>query len=226
MQTEPDFTDSEQRRQKITSHFYKWIMFFIGLGTIMLGIATFLHYASRFDHPPLIWMVLIVFLGVTVIYFALKSVDTSNKVYVSMVLAGLNVFYFYGYLLLDTSRENYIAWLNVLCFLLVGCSLMMIFVTVLTPLPNGPRSTFRVILHILNLLVGIVVTGWSLLFGFGVLIFAGIDMLLLLPLGIVLLWALSYWIQQKMLLKQLWITSIFSLFTIALPVFIYYQYVS
>src|SRR5699024_12311119 len=100
----------------------------------------------------------------------------------------------------------------------------MIFVTVLTPLPNGRSGKVRMMLHIFNLLVGIVVVGWSFFFGFGVLIFAGFHTVLLLPFVFVLFWSLSDWIQLKMILIHMVVSFTFRFCTRALPIIIYCQY--
>src|SRR5699024_4377696 len=98
MLTEPDFDNDKQTKeqlQKTISPFYKWVMFFIGMGTIVFGMFTFLHYTSKFGDSPFVWMVLTVFLGAIVIFFGFKPFYIRNKkILVSCVLAGLNFFIF------------------------------------------------------------------------------------------------------------------------------------
>lgn len=223
-----DFGKDEQvgnQLQKTIYPYRKDLMLFTGIGTIVFGTFTFLHYTSKFAEPPFMWGVLLILLGAFATLFGFKpSFAANKKILVNCMLVGLNVFYFYGLLLLDTSIERYVTLLNILCGLLILVSLIMIFLTALKPSSNKKEMTSQKVLHIFNLLVGIVVLGWALLFTFGVLVFAGLNSILLMPLGFIAFWVLSYWIQYKMVLNHKAISIMFGCLTIVLPALILYQY--
>src|SRR5699024_11250085 len=88
--------------------------------------------------------------------------------------------------------------------------LLLIFLIALTPSSNGKIVIGRQVIHVYNLLVGLVLFGWAILFGFGILIFAGYHPMLLMPLGFILFWSLSYWIQYKMISSRRTVALIFS----------------
>jgi len=220
-----DDTQLEGQHSKKAYPYHRILLFFTGLGTILFGIFTFLHYHSKFNDSPILWLIFMILFGAIVLLFGIRlSFTPGKKVLICCVLAGLNAFYFFGFLLLDTSRERYVFWLTVLAGILMLVSLLLIFLIALTPSSNGKIVIGRQVIHVYNLLVGLVLFGWAILFGFGILIFAGYHPMLLMPLGFILFWSLSYWIQYKMISSRRTVALIFSVLTIALPLFVFYQY--
>jgi len=170
-------------------------------------------------------MLLIILLGVAIIIFSIKpAIIKNHKIIVSCVLIGLNVFYFYGLVLLDTSVERYVTWLLNLNKALAIISVIMIFLTALGPSSNEKQKPSQKLMHMVNILVGIIIVGWALIFSFGVLAFAGLHFALLIPTGAILIWILLYWIQYKTVLTHKGITIALSFLTVTLPFLIYYQY--
>ncbi|WP_017754156.1 permease prefix domain 1-containing protein [Calidifontibacillus oryziterrae] len=181
----------------------KNLLLFIGFGTIVFSLACYFHNVIMFSDNTYIVLALSILIGSMIVFAAVNPVYFSNrKIAMNVLLISLFPFYFINFLIIDTMSNWYIPLLNVLGFLLVISSIWMIFLTALKP-PTNKRvdeKTLkrRKIVHVINITIGIIAIGFSMLFSFGVLIFAGPNPVLFVPAAIIFAWGLLYWWQIKL----------------------------
>jgi hypothetical protein len=182
----------------------KGLLLFIGLGTILFSLSCYFHNLILFSDHTYITLIGSVLIAIVLVIAASNTRYFSNrKILICILLACLNPFYLINFLIIDTSENWYIPFLTILGILLVLCSIAMIFLTALK-LPtdktlNRKVETRRKIIHIIYILIGIIIIGFSLFFSYGMLIFAGLTPILLVPATVILIWGLSYSVHMKRL---------------------------
>ncbi|KAA0549814.1 hypothetical protein FZW96_00220 [Bacillus sp. BGMRC 2118] len=182
--------------------FRKELLLLIGFGSILFSFASYYHNVIMFSDNTYIILTLSVLIASSIVFAAVNPHYFRNrKVLVNILLAVLNPFYFINLLIIDTSEHWYVPILDIFGVVLVICTLVMIILTAIKT-PTHKKLTKKMakrrkIIHVVNLIIGIIVVGFSMLVTFGVLVFAGVTKELLFPAGIVFVWALLYWIQIK-----------------------------
>lgn len=207
----------EQLQQ--TMHPYrKGMMLFIGLSTILYGVLIYLHVTINYGHAPFILLTSFVFLGTAITLFSMNpAFIAERKVMLNISFALSVIFLIFTLMMLETSSEFYVSGLWYFGGLLVLLTFIMIFQTALkqSSYTNVSKKQKRIKqwLHVYNLIVGILIFGYSLIFTWAFLAFGdGVSFFfLLVPFTIISLWGLSYWLQFKLYEKKPILMILFAL---------------
>lgn len=192
-----------EQLQHSMNPFRKELMWVTGLGTITFSALTFLHMLFRFGTVHYIWLALSLVTGSVITLFAMNpSAMSGKKLLINGLLLSLNIYYIFGFIMLDTSKEWYASILNILAGILMILSIVMVFMTALKQPVTSDESKKTVrakrVLHVVNLIAGLLVIGYSIFFFFGMLFFVGLSSILLIPIGLIVGWGLIYFIQYKL----------------------------
>jgi hypothetical protein len=188
--------------QESISPYRKDVLIGLGIATIVFAVSVFLHGVIEISEPHPIWLAILFSLGVfmTIAGFY-PSVAAGRKILMAVLFFFYFPLVFIGLLIIDTTDNWYKGPLEILAGIIGLLIIISLFMTLLRS-PNAVKLDSasrkkRVLFHTINILLGIIIIPYAFLFGMGALIFGGMNPMLLLPLGLILLWSISYWAQMK-----------------------------
>ena len=193
--------------QESISPYRKDVLIGLGIASMVYAVSIFLHGVVEINEPHPIWLTMLIALGVfmTIAGFY-PSLAAGRKIVMTVLLFFYFPMIFIGLLVIDTTDKWYKGPLEILACILALLVIVSLFMTLLR---NGKAISLdkttrkkRTVYHTINILLGIVIVPFSFIFGMGVLLFGGFNSMLLIPFGLVLLWAFSYWAQIKFYQKR------------------------
>ncbi|MCM3713987.1 permease prefix domain 1-containing protein [Halalkalibacter oceani] len=191
-----------EQLQRSLFPYRKELLVLLGGGSILFAALAYLHGAVQLAEPHSLWMTIVILSGLGFLLLALFPAYMGNrKLLMNLYLAGQIPFYFLGLLIIDTGTQAYIMPLQLFGGGLILLTLTLVVLTALkTPVEkklSKKKEQKRKGVHLFNLLAGIVIVGFAGFFLAGLLIFAGLTVYMLFPLGLIVFWALSYWWQYE-----------------------------
>ncbi|WP_421383873.1 permease prefix domain 1-containing protein [Bacillus salacetis] len=188
--------------QETISPYRKDVLFGLGIASIVFAVSVFLHGVIEISEPHPVWLVVLFSLGLFMTVAGLyPSIAAGRRIMMTVMFFSYFPLIFWGLLIIDTTDNWYKSPLEILAGIIAVLIVVSLFMTLLrsgktASLDSASRKK-RVIFHTINILLGIVIIPYSFMFGLGTLIFGGMDPMLLMPFGLVLLWSFSYWGQMK-----------------------------
>jgi hypothetical protein len=180
----------------------KDVLIGLGISTVVFAVSVFLHGVIEISEPHPIWLAILFSLGVfmTIAGFY-PSIAAGRKILMTILFFFYFPLVFWGLLIIDTTDNWYKGPLEIVAGIIGLLIIISLFMTLVrsgsaVKLDSATRKK-RVIFHTINILLGIVIVPYSFIFGMGVLIFGGMNPLLLVSFGLILLWSISYWAQIK-----------------------------
>lgn len=200
--------------QESISPYRKDVLIGLGLASIIYAVSVFLHGVTHINEPHPIWLTILFSIGVFMTLSGFyPSIAAGRKILMTVLLFFYFPLLFWGLLIIDTTDKWYKGPLEILAGILAVLVIISLFMTLVrsgkTAAMDKSTKKKRMLLHTVNILLGIVMVPFSFVFGMGALLFGGYTPMLLIPLGLILLWSLSYWAQMKFYQKRLSISIVF-----------------
>jgi hypothetical protein len=216
--------------QETISPYRKELLLALGGSGILYSMSIYLHGVVEISEPHPFWLTMMMMMSLFVMVNGFyPSIMANHKIMMNTLLFLYFPFIFIGLLIVDTTDKWYKGPLNILALMMVIMVVATLFITVLRR-PNHEMVKVerkkRILFHSVNLIFGLIIISYSCVFGFGMLLFAGLTWMTLLPIGLITFWGISYWIQMKNYHKKSSIAFSFMSLTLLMMVWVVFSYMN
>lgn len=187
--------------------YQRGLLYVIGLATIALGIFMHFLFLDVFNEPSLGWLAIQLSFG-TLVTFVAMNISLLGKFYWSInslvfLTGGWNGFSYFA--VIQFPQPQTLIFTIYLAILILTCLVFVIrnsYYYSVDETTDKQDRRLKKASHAINLLAGALICAVAIFFVYGFTTMIGLNVLVLIPIGVVIIWLLFYKFQMKWIARK------------------------